>query len=161
VPGNVDFFCLENFVGLNDMLSPDFTVVLNVTLHIVDKEWLSEFKLGVRERHGFKINGHSSSSFDIAEFVHTSGSVVVNVEESCHGCVIFWELFTVETRVKFLIEINNVISLWSEKGVEFIVGEDGIENINFVSSWFISSISNSSDKYGGTEHKMEFPDKCL
>jgi len=127
------------------VLGPDLSVVLNVGLQVVDKEWLSEFKLGVREWHCLEIEGHSSSRFDITELIETTGSVAIDVEESCHGGVVFWEESTVEARVKLLIKIDDMISFWSEKMIELVVGEDCIKDINFISSWLISSISDSSN----------------
>ena len=126
MPWNKDSLGLENVLSLHNVLSEYLTLVSNISVHVVDEEWLGKVVLVVGVWHRFEMDGHHGAGLNITEFVHTSGRAGIGIEELGRGGEELWEVWVGSASVEFLIEINHVIGLWGEEILKLVVGEDGI-----------------------------------
>lgn len=143
MPGDKDVFGSQGVFSLDKGLGEYLSVMANLSIHIVDQEWLSEVVFVVREWHSLKVKSHGSSALNITEFVHTSGSVGISVEELSSLSSVLWEVWVGSSLIPFLIIIDYVVGLWAEEGSKLLVSENLIENINFINSWLSTFVSNS------------------
>ena len=134
---------LEGVLSFADSLGENLSVVGNFGIHIVNQEWLSECIFVISVWHGLEVKSHHGSGFNITEFVHTSGSVGVGIEELSRGGLILWEVWVGSTLVPLLIKVNNMVSLWGEESTKLLVSKDSIKDINLINSWLSTLVSNS------------------
>lgn len=161
MPWNKDSLGLEGVLSLHNVLGEYLTLVSNISVHVVDEEWLGKVVLVVGVWHGFEVEGHHGAGLNITKFVHTSGRAGVGIEELGSGGKILWEVWVGSASVEFLIEVNNVISLWGEESLKVFVGEDGIENVDLINGWLSTFISDSSEGGHSEEGEMNFPDEGM
>ena len=161
VPWNKDAFCLQSVLSSHNLFGEYVSIMRDNSLHIVDQEWLGEVIFVVRIWHGLEVEGHSGSTLNITEFVHTGCSVSIGVEKLSSLSSVLWEVSVVSTLVPFLIVVNNVISLWREELSKSWVGKNSVENVNFINSWFSTLVSNSGSQTKSSAEEMDFPDESL
>ena len=161
VPWDKNTLWSESICSFGNVLSEYLTIVSNVSLEVVDKEWLSEIILVVGVWHSFKVKGHLGTWFNISDFIWAGSGVGVSVEESSGDVLVFWEKSILSSFIPFLIVINNVIGFWGEESIQFLVSEDGIKKIDLINGWLSSLISNSSGKRKSSNEEMDFPYESL
>lgn len=140
------------------MLDKEFSVVTDLGPHVIDQEGFCEVVLIIWEGHGFEMESHCSSTFDIAKLVLASWGVAVSVEELGKGSSVLREEGVASALVPFLVVVQHMICLWGEKFIELFVLENLIQDPNFINTWLSTSVSNSgqSDKSG--EGEVNLPD---
>ena len=92
MPWNEDSLGSQSFLCFEDVLGEHLSVVGNLSVHIVDQEWLGEVVFVVGEWHGSEMKSHSGSAINVSEFVHTCGSVTVSVKELSSLGSVLWEI---------------------------------------------------------------------
>jgi len=161
VPWDKNTLCSESIFSSGNVLGEYFTIVSDMSLKVVDKEWLSEVILVVSVWHGFEIKSHWSTWFNISDFVGAGGGVGVSVEEFSGNVIVLWEEWILSSFVPLLIVIDDMVGFWSEESVQFLVGEDGIKEIDLINGWLSTLISNSSGKGKSSNEEMDFPNESL
>lgn len=61
MPWDKDSLGLEDVLSFVDVLGEDFTFVGDLSVHIIDEEWLSEIVLVVGIWHGLVVKGHGGT----------------------------------------------------------------------------------------------------
>ena len=107
------------------------------------------------------MESHGGSALDISELEVTGGGVLVNIEELGNGCAVLREIGAFTTLVPLLIVINHVVGGGSEKLVQFLILEDGVQDPNLINGGLSSSISNSGSGGSEEEEEMDLPDQSL
>ena len=161
MPWDKNTLWFESIFSFGNVLSEYFTIVSNMSLEVIDKEWLGEIILVVCIWHSFKVQSHWSSWFNISDFVWSSGGVGISVEEFSGNVFVFWEKWILSSFIPFLIVINNVIGFWSEETIQFLICKNGIKNIDLINGWLCTFISNSSSEGKSSNKEMDFPDESL
>ena len=92
MPHNEDSLCFEVIFCFDDVLGKVFSIVRNLSPHVVNHEGLSEIVLVVGERHCLEVECHQSTAFNITESVLTCSSVHVDVEEFSNWGAILREI---------------------------------------------------------------------
>lgn len=109
MPWDKNSLGLEGLLSLDDGLGPHLSVVGNLSIHIVDEEWLREVVLIVGVWHSLELKGHHGSGINVSEFVHTSGGVGVGVEELGGGCFVLGEIWVGSALIPLLIVVDHVV----------------------------------------------------
>lgn len=161
MPDDEDSLGLKGFLGSDEVFGEVFSVLADFGPHVVDEEGLGEVVLVVGEGHGLEVESHGGSALEISEFVHTGGGVHVGVEELGHVSSVLGEVGVIESLIPGLVEVDNVVRAGAEVLSQFLVGEDGIEDVNFIDGGFSSLISNSGSEGKGASSEVNFPDQSL
>jgi len=114
VPYNEDSLCFEVVFCFDDVLGKVFSIVRNLSPHVVNHEGFGEVVLIVWERHRLEVKSHHGSTLHIAELESTGRSVHINVEKLGYWGSVLGEVGVVETFLPFLVVINDVVGLWWE-----------------------------------------------
>ena len=161
MPDNEDFLASEGILGLDNVLSEVFTIVGDLSPHIIDKEWLSEVVFVVGVGHSLEVQGHGGTALNIANLVAASGSVAIGVEETGNAGAILGEERVGEIGLPFLIVVHDVISFRGEETAELLVGEEGIKNVYLINSGLGSLISDASTSDQGGGEEVDFPERSM
>ena len=161
MPEDKDSLSLKSFLGLNEVLNGVLSVVSDLGPHVVDEERLSEVVFIVREGHGFEVKGHHGSGFDVAELVLTGRGVAINVEELGHGGAVLGEVNVLPAGIPFLVVVNHMVGLRSEKLVKLLILENLIEDPHFVDGGLSALVSDASDGGECEEEEVDLPDEGL
>jgi len=161
VPWDKNTLWFKSIFSFGNMLSEDLTIVSNVSLEVVDEEWLGEIILVVCVWHSFEIEGHWSTWFNISDFVASTSGVGISVEESCGDVLVFWEKWINSSFIPFLIIIDNMIGFRGEKAIQFLISKNGIKKIDLINGWLSTLVSNSSCEGKSSNEEMDFPDESL
>jgi len=161
VPYDEDSLGLKGFLGSDEVFGEVFSVLADFGPHVVDEEGLGEVVLVVGEGHGLEVESHGGSALEISELVHTGGGVHVGVEELGNVSSVLGEVGVIESLIPGLVEVDNVVRAGAEVLSQFLVGEDGIEDVNFIDSGLGSLISNSGSEGKGASSEVNFPDQSL
>ena len=157
VPDNEDRLGLEGLFSLDDMLSEILAVVGNLSPHVVYKEWLTEVIFVVRERHSLEVKSHGGTALDITKLIATGGRVAVGVKELSNVLTVLGEERIASVSLPLLIKVHHVVGVRGEKTSELLVGEDLIENVNFINSRLLTPISDASSSNTDSAEQVEFP----
>jgi len=120
-----------------------FSVVSDLSPHVVDEEGLGEIVFIVGEWHGLEVKSHHSASFNITELVAASGGAAVSVEELSNWSAVLGEIWVLAALIPLLIIVKNVVGSGSEKLIELLILEDLIEDPDFIDSGFSTLISDA------------------
>ena len=161
VPWNKNTLWFESIFSFGNVLCEYFTIVSNLSLEVIDKEWLSEIILVVCIWHRFEVKGHWSTWFNISDFIASSSGVGISVEEFSSNVIVFWEKWIFSSFIPFLIIIDNMIGFWSEKTIQFLISKNSIKNIDLINGWLGTFISNSSSEGKSSNKEMDFPNESL
>jgi len=160
MPWNKDLFGLQSVFCLDQVFNMIFSFVSNLRIHIVNKEWLGECVLAVRERHRLEMKSHHSTSLNISELVEPGGRVLVNVEELSDRGVILREVCALFS-IPLLVVIDDMVSLRGKQSLKFIMSKDLIKKPDFIDGWFGTSVSDSGKESTCEECDMNLPNECL
>ena len=161
MPDNEDFLASEGILGLDNVLSEVFTIVGDLSPHIIDKEWLSEVVFVVRVGHGLEVKSHGSAALDITDLEATSCRVRVDVEEASNLLTVLREEWVIQALLPLLVEVHDMVGLRAEQSAKSLIGKKLVKDIDFVNSGLSTLVSyaGSSDKSSGNE--MNLPQRSM
>ena len=107
------------------------------------------------------MESHGGSALNITDLVATSGRVAVNIEELGDVLAVLWEERVRSVGLPLLIVVHHVVSLGSEKASQLLVGEESIQNENFIDSGLSTLVSDAGSSQADSGEEVDLPKRSV